>query len=95
MHAASLAFGREPWSLARRLFYAAAMVLAPPLHLWRLSRSLVSRPALWLPFLTALPVSVSVYCYVSFCEALGYLFGPGSAESYFNAVELSITRKPT
>jgi len=92
-HGSGMAFSGTPWSRTRRLIYAAAMALTPPLHLWRLARSVWNRPALWLPFVTALPVSVSVYCYMAYCEALGYLLGPGSSEADFTATELSLSRK--
>ena len=82
------------WSVPRRLFYAAAMVVAPGLHLWRLARSLWNRPSLWLRFVAALPVSVSVYCYASLQEAIGYLFGPGISREEFERIELSLARRP-
>jgi hypothetical protein len=84
---------RGRWRLPRRFFYAAAMTIAPALHLWRLARSLWNRPSLWLHFLAALPVSVAVYCYASYYEALGYLFGPGHSREEFNRVELAVARK--
>ena len=90
--AASIA-ANEKWSFARRVLYAAGMVLTPGLHLWRLAASLAPRPRLWGRFLLALPVSITVYCYAAVCEAAGYLFGPGSSEADFVDVELKMSRK--
>ncbi len=93
--AAGAGFGTKPWSLPRRLFYVAAMVVAPGLHLWRLGWSFRNRPALWGPFVAALPVCVVVFCYASWFEALGYVAGAGSAEDEFLEVELSAPRQTT
>jgi len=93
VHSATLV-ALHQWSTPRRLLYAAAMVIAPGLHLWRLARSLWNRPSLWLRFAAALPVSISVYCYSSLEEALGYLLGAGSSRRTFEHVELSLARKP-
>lgn len=81
------------WSLPRRLFYAAGMAAAPPLHLLRLASSIAPRPALWGSFLAGLPVSVTLYFYMSFHEALGYLLGPGDSEREFADMELALKRR--
>ena len=82
------------WSWPRRLFYAAAMPVAPALHVLRLLHSLRNRPNLWWAFVAALPVIVPTYSVMSISEALGYLFGPGSSVDEFNETELRLSRKP-
>lgn len=81
------------WGLPKRLFYAAAMVVAPPLHLARLAGSVASRPALWGQFLVGLPVTIPLYVHMTFHEALGYLFGAGQAEEQFAEMELALKRR--
>jgi hypothetical protein len=62
------------WSLARRLLYAAGSPLGAPLvNLSRLALSLRARPQLWLGFLTALPVTISLYAWAALGEAGGHL----------------------
>jgi GT2 family glycosyltransferase len=84
---------REGWGTLRRVWYALAMVAAPPLHLGRLAWSLRNRPRLWWAFFTALPVSTTVYVYASYQEALGYLFGPGNSRELFTEMELAVSRR--
>ena len=81
------------WSWPKRLFYAAAMPVAPLVHLGRLAISVAPRPALWGTFLAGLPISASMYAYVSFHEALGYLFGRGESERQFAEMELALPRR--
>ena len=81
------------WSLPRRLFYAAGMVAAPPLHIARLAGSVAPRPKLWGGFLGALPVIVPLYVHMSVHEAFGYLLGPGSSAEDFAEMELSLQRR--
>jgi len=81
------------WSLPKRVLYAAGMTVAPPLHLARLAASIAPRPALWGAFITGLPVSVPLYTYMSFHEALGYLLGPGDTEREFADMELALKRR--
>lgn len=81
------------WGLPRRGLYAAAMTVAPGLHLARLAWSLRRRPTLWPAYAASLPVSVPVYVYSSFQEALGYLFGPGKSREQFTRMELDMPRQ--
>jgi glycosyltransferase involved in cell wall biosynthesis len=83
---------RNRWGAVRRLLYAKAMVIAPVLHLWRLAWSVRHRPRLWGTFLATLPVSLPVYVYSSYQEALGYLFGPGGAREAFTEMEVGSPR---
>ena len=75
-----------------RLVHAAAMLLAPALHLGRLGWSVRNRPRLWTTFFTSLPVSVPVYVYASYQEALGYLFGVGTSLDDFVEMEVDTAR---
>lgn len=77
----------------RCLFYAAAMAFTVPVHLWRQAKSVWNRPSLWPMFLSSLPVSVLVYSYGAYQEALGYLFGEGTSRQEYFARELSTGRK--
>jgi hypothetical protein len=72
--------------------YAGGMVLSPPLHFWRLVRTLPARPRLWPRFAVSLPVIASIYTYAAFVEANGYLFGAGNSEEVFKNLELDFVR---
>lgn len=85
---------REGWSRPRRWAYGAGMAAAPALHLARLAWSLRDRPTLWGAFVAALPVSLVVYSWASFQEALGYVAGPGNSRERFTAMELAVPRRP-
>jgi hypothetical protein len=80
------------WGIPRRVLWAGGMTLGPPLFLARLGWALRRRPALWGRYLAASPVCLAVYSYCAWCEALGYLFGPGSSREEFRARELSVRR---
>lgn len=80
------------WGSPRRLLWAGGMILAPALFLLRLAWVLRRRPSLWGPYLAALPVCAVLYSYCAWCEALGYLFGPGSSRDEFRSRELAIKR---
>jgi hypothetical protein len=80
------------WGPARRILYAGGMVLSPPLHFWRLVRTLPARPRLWPQFAVSLPVIASIYTYAAFVEANGYLFGAGNSEEVFKNLELDFVR---
>ena len=81
------------WGAPRRWFYAAAMVAAPALHLWRLTVSILPRPRLWGSFLGALPVILLLYVYMTVHEAAGYLFGAGTSAADFAEMELTLERR--
>lgn len=83
---------RGGWGRAKRLAWAGAMALSPPLHTWRLVRTLGRRPALWGELLYTLPVIVVVYCYTAAAEALGYVRGAGAARATFARVEFDVRR---
>jgi len=91
--AGQLAHGEPPWSAARRLVYACGMALVPALALWRLASSLLRRPGLRGAFLSALPVSVCVFVYGSWWEAVGYLAGPGNTGEALPKMEIERARK--
>ncbi len=93
LNAGSSIDGPPAWSWPKRLFHAAAMSVAPAVHLGRLAASVALRPALWGTFLAGLPISVSMYCYCSFHEALGYLLGRGDSEAQFAEMELALKRR--
>ena len=76
-----------------RMAWAAAMVITPPLHLWRLGRSLLRRPRLWLLFWISLPLMLIVYGAGAQSEAAGYLFGEGEGREQFRDLEISIERQ--
>jgi hypothetical protein len=91
-----LAAGRAAdgdWSVVKRAAWAAAMIVTPPLHVARLARSLVPRPALWPLFLTSLPLMALVYTTSAWSEAIGYLAGPGESSARFRDLEISIARE--
>jgi hypothetical protein len=76
-----------------KVAWAAAMVMTPPLHLWRLVRSLVRRPTLWPLFWISLPLMLLVYSACAQSEAAGYLFGEGDGRDHFRDLEISIERQ--
>jgi GT2 family glycosyltransferase len=82
------------WGLARRMLYAAGMVIVPALLLLRLARSIARRPALWGEFIHTLPLMAFTYTICSIWEAAGYLFGQGAARSDFAQVEYRAERGP-
>ena len=69
------------------------MVITPPLHVWRLVRSLVRRPRLWPLFWISLPLMLLVYGTSAQAEAAGYLFGEGEGREQFRDLEISIERQ--
>jgi hypothetical protein len=80
------------WSRSRRAFYAAAMVVCPPLHTWRLARRLLGRGRLFLEFLAAVPVILVVYTYGAWREAIGYLCGIQNSRHELTEVEFRLER---
>jgi len=81
------------WSSMKRLAWASAMTITPPIHVARLVRSLVRRPSLWPVFWISLPLAVLVYTRSAWSEAMGYLFGEGGAAERFRDMEISIARR--
>jgi len=81
------------WGMSTRIAWAAAMALTPPLHIARLARSLVRRPALWSLFWASIPLMVVVYTRGAWGEAMGYLFGDGNCSERFRDLEISIARE--
>jgi hypothetical protein len=85
----------QGWTLSHWVIHAAAAPwLSPTVIAWRLGRRLWARRELRLPFLRSLPLIMAVYHYGSFHEALGCLFGPGSAERDSVEVETGDPRSP-
>ncbi len=83
----------QKWGWLRRLVYGAAVPIgAPAIKLFRLLKSITGRRSLWLPVLEASPVILIVYLWSAAGEALGYLFGKGTAEEVFDLYELHIDR---
>lgn len=80
------------WGPFRRAVWAAAMGLAPGLFLARLAWSLRRRPALWVTYLTGLPVMTAIYCACAWHEAKGYLWGAGQSREELAARELAVSR---
>jgi len=80
------------WGWPRRIAYAAAMSVATLLHVGRLAWSVRRRPRLWSTFVTSLPVTVPLFLYSSYQEALGYLLGPGEARDAFTHMEVGQRR---
>jgi glycosyltransferase involved in cell wall biosynthesis len=83
---------RGSWGFPRRAAMAAAMVLSPPLHAWRLARTLPGRPALWGDVALGLPIFLAAFVHSSQAEARGYLFGVGGAKESFAFVECDLER---
>ena len=81
------------WGPARRALFAAGMILSPPLHLWRLVRTLWNRPRLWGAFLAGLPVITTLSVISAHAEAEGYLLGPGRSREDLTETELSVDRE--
>lgn len=100
--AASKAFSRllgarraqtQKWSWTKRISYGAATpFVAPAIALWRLAASLRHRRSLWREFFISLPVIFLRYPISGLGEAIGYLFGTGSAERELANAELSTAR---
>jgi hypothetical protein len=80
------------WGAPTRLAWAAAMPMTPLLHIARLARSLVGRPALWPLFWMSLPLMIVLYGASAWSEAQGYLFGFGGASARFRDLEIAISR---
>jgi hypothetical protein len=80
------------WGLTRRIAWAGGMALTPPLHMARLARSLIGRPALWPLFWISIPLLTLSYSVGAWSEAIGYLFGGGDCLGRFRDLEISIER---
>jgi hypothetical protein len=81
------------WTVVQRTAWAGGMVLTPLLHIGRLARSLIRRPALWALFWVTLPLMALVYTAGSIAEAAGYLFGAGGSRARFRDLEISTERQ--
>jgi len=81
------------WDILTRIVWAGGMALTPPLHIARVARSLVRRPALWPLFWASIPVMTMTYVTGSCFEAFGYLFGDAGCAEGFRDLEISIERQ--
>jgi hypothetical protein len=82
------------WSVARRLFYAAATPIIPFYFLVKLWRTLARRrPELLAAVPAAVPLILAAQLATAAGQAVGLLFGVGDAESRFSRFEMNEYRE--